>query len=247
MPHLRPVRLLASVTDEKEAALAVALGADLVDAKNPSAGALGALPLGVIRSIVATVAGRRIVSATIGDHPAVPDYIAREVEAIAATGVDFVKVGIYPDGDQRAVIARIGELDLGSCRAVAVLLADRRADFSVIPDLARAGFAGVMLDTADKANGALTDVLATPLLKAFVATVRRERMFAGLAGALRQHHIAELLALAPDILGFRGALCAGANRIATLDHTAFRAVRNSIPADVRAGLDLVGRTEARAS
>ena len=40
----RTARLLASVTNETEALLCAHLGADIIDAKNPAAGALGALP-----------------------------------------------------------------------------------------------------------------------------------------------------------------------------------------------------------
>ena len=43
--HMGPAAMLASVTGPAEALLAAALGADILDAKDPSAGALGRLPL----------------------------------------------------------------------------------------------------------------------------------------------------------------------------------------------------------
>ena len=73
------------------------------------------------------------------------------------------------------------------------------------------------------------------MLREFVAYARREGMFAGLAGALRRHHIPALLELEPDILGFRGALCEGARRTGAIDPQAMRAIRAALPgsADVR--------------
>ena len=57
--------VLASVRSVEEAALVLAAGADFIDLKEPSAGALGALAPETIRAVVAHVAGRRSVSATI--------------------------------------------------------------------------------------------------------------------------------------------------------------------------------------
>ncbi len=45
-------------------------------------------------------------------------------------------------------------------RLVGVLLADRALDLELIPAAQGAGFAGVMLDTAAKDNGALPDLVS---------------------------------------------------------------------------------------
>ena len=47
----RTARLLASVTNETEALLCAHLAADIIDAKNPAAGALGALPHATVKAI----------------------------------------------------------------------------------------------------------------------------------------------------------------------------------------------------
>ena len=75
--------LLASVTGPEEAALVLAHGADIIDLKDASQGALGALPPEVVRATVAAVRGRRPVSAVIGDLPMEPDVIAAAVESTA--------------------------------------------------------------------------------------------------------------------------------------------------------------------
>ena len=46
------MRLLVSVRSEEEARAALAGGAEIIDAKEPSRGALGAVEIGVLREIV---------------------------------------------------------------------------------------------------------------------------------------------------------------------------------------------------
>jgi uncharacterized protein (UPF0264 family) len=86
------MRLLVSVTSAEEASAALAGGADVIDAKNPLAGALGAVPVDVLREIHATVAGARLVTAAIGDA-ADETAIEREAGMFAAAGAALVKVG----------------------------------------------------------------------------------------------------------------------------------------------------------
>lgn len=224
---------LASVTSPEEALLAVASGASIIDCKDPSKGALGDLEPARIEAIVEAVSGRAPVSATIGDLPCDAALMVKAAERIAATGVDIVKVGFFGDGDARDAIAALGGADIGRSSRVAVLMADRIPDLSLIGDLARAGFSGVMLDTADKAAGALPNVLTANQLAAFLDAARNYNLAAGLAGALRVQHIASLVALMPDIIGFRGALCEG-GRSGALTADRVEEVRSTIDRAVRA-------------
>ena len=52
------VRLLASVASGSELGLAMRLGADIVDLKDPAQGALGAWPVAAVRAAVASMDGR---------------------------------------------------------------------------------------------------------------------------------------------------------------------------------------------
>ncbi len=221
--HARP-RFLASVQSAHEAWDASEGGADVIDCKDARQGALGALPLATIRSIVGVIGGRLPVSATIGDLVPVPDRICAAATSVALTGVDYVKIGVFDGGEPMAAIAALGRTNLGRTRLVGLLLADRQPDFALIDDMARAGFAGVMLDTASKGQGALTDVMDRLRLGQFIGKARGAGLFVGLAGALRAGDIAELASLRPDILGFRGALCAGHDRGGALERQAVLAV-----------------------
>jgi uncharacterized protein (UPF0264 family) len=218
---------LASVTSAEEASLALAGAADLIDCKDPSAGALGALPSAVVRDVAAEVGGRLPVSATVGDLPPEPGVLVEAVSAMAATGVDIVKIGFFGSDDARPAITALGRMTLGRARLVAVLMADQAPDFDLIAHLAANGFAGVMLDTANKSSGRLTTVIPVSGLARFLLTARKSGLMSGLAGSLRMDDIATLASLAPDVLGFRGALCE-TGRASKLDPARVAAIRCEI-------------------
>jgi (5-formylfuran-3-yl)methyl phosphate synthase len=218
---------LASVTNADEAEIALAGGADIIDCKDPASGALGALPTTVVREIVERVRGRMPVSATVGDLPSNPDILTVAAGAMAATGVDVVKIGFFGSEDPRPAISALGVAQSGSAKLVAVLMADRQPDFALLPVLAEAGFTGVMLDTADKASGRLTSVLSIGRLTEFVRMARDHDLFVGLAGSLRESDIDVLARLGPDMLGFRGALCS-AGRVSGIEMHRVSAVRRGI-------------------
>ena len=59
--------MLASVTGPEEAEIAIAGGADIIDMKDPSAGAFGSLPIARIEETLAAIDLRRPTSAVTGD------------------------------------------------------------------------------------------------------------------------------------------------------------------------------------
>ena len=202
------IKLLASVTDLDEARLAVAGGADIVDLKNPAAGALGALPRETIKTVCGALAGTVPISATVGDLAPRPALISAAVAATAACGVDYVKVGLFPGPGQRDCIEALRPLTAATA-VVLVLFADRDPDFSLLAPAAAAGCRGVMLDTAAKNGGGLRDALDLARLRGFVARAKALGLLTGLAGSLGPDDIAPLAGFGPDYLGFRGALCGG--------------------------------------
>ncbi|MFL6714111.1 MAG: (5-formylfuran-3-yl)methyl phosphate synthase [Sulfurifustis sp.] len=216
--------MLASVIDIAEAETALALGADVIDLKDPAAGALGALPRATIAQIVDDLAGRRLVSATVGDLPMTPAPLTAAVIATAGTGVDFVKVGLFEHRHRRDCIAALASV-ARKARLVGVFFADQGLDLSLLDALADAGFAGAMLDTAAKHSGGLRTHLSHRGLSAFVRRAQSIGLITGLAGSLKLDDIAPLANLRPTYLGFRTALCRGGARTAPLDAQAFGVVR----------------------
>ena len=226
------VRLLVSVGTVEEALLALSAGADLIDAKNPDAGALGALPAERIAAIRNAIAGRATVTAVIGDHRDAASVLGA-ADRIAATGVDMVKIGLYPELDRPAVIAALGRRLAATTRLVAVLAADLDPPFELIPDLAKAGFAGVMLDTEGKQGGLLTHQPLARLAE-FIALGHAAGLMTGLAGSLRVTDIPVLAPLGPDLLGFRGGLCEHHDRRRPLLAERIRDARTTLTTITRA-------------
>jgi uncharacterized protein (UPF0264 family) len=221
--------LLISVTSLHEAELALDVGVDILDMKNPAEGALGRLPLIEIAAIVAATGSRCITSATIGDLPMQPDLLTNAVQEVMATGVDIVKIGFFGGGQQLEVCAReIGRLATAEGKLVAVLMADQQPAFSLVPVLKAAGFHGVMLDTANKQSGSLLDCQTVQDIESFCDVAQTHNLLTGLAGSLRETHIETLLDLKPDYLGFRGAACMDLNRKASLDADRLQSIRNML-------------------
>ncbi len=221
--------MLASVASLAEAQIACEEGVDLLDLKNPRAGVLGALDIAEIQRIVTAFAGVRPISATIGDVPMEPHTVRSATAAVAACGVDYVKIGLPTAGDRRACVRSCAGI-ARQTRLVGVLFADQRMDWEMLSILAEHGFRGAMLDTASKESGPLQTYWDQERLAAFVGRCRQLGLYCGLAGSLRLEDVTALLTLTPDYLGFRGALCAAGRRRAGLQRTAVRAVRQRIPA-----------------
>jgi (5-formylfuran-3-yl)methyl phosphate synthase len=223
--------LLASVRSREEALTALESGADILDLKDPAAGALGRLPARTIGEILHAVGGRRPVSATIGDMPLDPVPVLSAVDEMTRAGADIVKIGIF-EGALASTLEALAHTAANGRRLVAVMFADRGPDVALVDRFAAAGFYGVMLDTADKSAGPLTRHLSLERLADFVARARDCGLLTGLAGSLRVDDIPLLVPLGPDYLGFRSALTSG-RREGPLDREAAIAVRAAIEAASR--------------
>ncbi len=221
---------LASVNALEEAYIVLQAGADIIDLKEPANGVLGAVPISILRGAVKLIAGRCLVSATVGDLPSDPGVVSKACAEIASEGVDIVKVGLF-DTDNRAAVFEVltGQAREG-IRIVVVLFADQEpAPEPILTEIAESGLMGVMLDTANKQGKSLRHCCPDPQLAAFVKKGRALGLVTGLAGSLRVEDIEPLLNLRPDYLGFRGALCSGNLRQKGIDPVAVRSVRMRIP------------------
>src|SRR5262249_61932949 len=189
------MQLLVSVASDIDAAAALDGGADIIDAKDPRAGALGAVSLEVFGEIRAGVANRRPLSAAIGDA-ADEAAIARTASAFAAAGAAFVKVGLNGvAGAARAAslaaAAQRGLAAAGSGRngLVVVAYADPDQTAGIAPDAlieiaARSGATGVLLDTADKNGRGLIALMSPAALTVWVARAHVCGLLVAVAGKL---------------------------------------------------------------
>jgi len=218
-------KLLASVKNRQEALLAIDY-ADIIDLKNPSAGALGAIAITEIEDIIAKLDGRKITSATIGDLPMQPELLVAKIRETANTGVDIVKIGLFASPDKINCIQAIGKHIAREVKVVAVIFAEDALDISLLKVIKQSDFYGVMLDTAIKNGKSLNDHISLGELVSFVDEAKAQKLFAGLAGSLRFEHVESLKDINADYLGFRGALCAQDVRQSSLDIEKLKVLSN---------------------
>ncbi len=226
------MHLLVSVATAADAAAALAGGADVIDAKDPAAGALGAVSLATLCEIRAAVDGARPLTAALGDAADTGDVGARAF-AVAEAGAALVKVGFAGVTDA----ARAAELGAAAVRGAAsggagvvlVAYADAARVGSLEPGVlvavaADAGARGVLLDTADKGGPGLLGCMTPAALAEWVAAARAAGLLVALAGRLTAEDVGVVRALRPDVVGVRGAVCDG-GRSGTVSAARVRALR----------------------
>lgn len=208
------MQLLVSVTDPREARTALAGGADVIDAKDPRRGALGAVAPDRLRAICDVVGAHRPVSAALGDARQAA-RIARAAQTAVAAGATYVKVGFRGVGSP-AMVRHLAAAAAGagiSAYLILVGYADwERAGSpqpAVILDVAAAvGAGGVLMDTAFKGVG-LFDLVSRDTVGAWVAAARGAGLLTGLAGSLEGPDLQTAREAGADIVGVRGAACDG--------------------------------------
>jgi uncharacterized protein (UPF0264 family) len=209
------MKLLVSVSSAAEAEIALLAGADVIDAKDPSTGALGAVTLDVFADIGAVVGECRLLSAALGDATDVA-AVARLTSSYVARGAQVLKIGCAGVAARARVTELLGAAVKGSDGASVVAVA--YADASVVESIdatelieiaARAGARGVLVDTADKTGRGLTGLWNDTELSRWIASVHACGLFAAVAGKLQACDLARLAGLGADVAGVRGAACVG--------------------------------------
>jgi uncharacterized protein (UPF0264 family) len=215
--NVAPPGLLVSVRSVAEAEAALAGGADLIDVKEPARGPLGRADDAVIAGVLQAVAGRRPVSAALGE--------LRDAAPCPLRGLAFAKWGLAgagPDWEDQlqAALESLRAVD-AACRPVAVAYADwRRAQApppAAVADFAARHAAILLLDTGVKDGSTLLDWLAPPQLSELRKQTRQAGVPIALAGSLGCREIAALADLQPDWFAVRGAACLDGQRGQAID------------------------------
>ncbi|HSI43370.1 MAG TPA: (5-formylfuran-3-yl)methyl phosphate synthase [Methylotenera sp.] len=223
-------KLLISVTSIDEAQLAMDHGADIIDLKDPHSGALGALPLETINEIANYIhlsKNPKPISATIGDIPMQVDLILHQVNLLANTKIDFIKIGFFEADNYHSCLSAIkpiaANLDL-----IAVLFAEYTYPVNIVEDIKQAGFKGLMLDTAHKNGRTILYYHSRKYCEDLSQNVRKSGMTFGLAGSLKLQDIAILGVSQPTYMGFRGGACTEYSRTENLDRGKIEALSNAL-------------------
>ena len=241
------MRLLISVANVEEARAALEGGANIIDAKDPSVGSLGAVSPTTLGDIVRVVDGRRSVSAALGD---VVDekQVALAARRAAAERLAYIKVGFAGIADADRVESLISSAVQGaglvssSAGVIAVAYADcGRPDVAslspwwLVEAAERADAVGVLLDTAVKVPNALSDDerpgLFTAMSESQVADwVRHARdadLTVAVAGGLTGAELSVIRAIGVDIAGVRTAACERGERLGSVSRERVAALARS--------------------
>jgi (5-formylfuran-3-yl)methyl phosphate synthase len=230
--------LLVSVRSAAEGVAALTGGAGLIDVKEPARGSLGCADAETVAAVLRAVAGRRPLSAALGELSE-----KRNVSFPLA----FAKWGLAgccgrPDWPEE--LEGAAELLPAGCRPVAVAYADWQRAGSPPPQevcaFARARRWGAFLiDTWAKDGTTLLNWLSLDNLREMIGSCRAAGVPIALAGSLGVDQLRQLRTLQPDWFAVRGAACQDGSRTHAIDAGRVRQlvellrepVTASIPAD----------------
>lgn len=215
------MRLLVSVRDAVEARAAVEGGADIVDAKEPLAGALGAVAPATVAAIADALPPAVPFSVALGDLRSTADvraalralplpprpagnYVKFAIGTVAEAKVEQIvraaveAAGEHP-GQPHVIIAAYGD-DVDALTAPPV---------SVLRAASRGGAFGVLLDTVHKNGGTLLDAIPLDWLTGWVSACKADGFLAAVAGSLTLETLRLVASTGAHIGGVRTAACEG--------------------------------------
>jgi (5-formylfuran-3-yl)methyl phosphate synthase len=216
------VQLLVSVRSVAEVGSALRGGADIIDAKEPGHGSLGAVSREVLAEIIQLVPNGRALSVALGDLMS-PAEVFATIESLPLSprlGPVYLKLGFAGVSSldligsllsAAVVAAKIGP---AAAHIVAVAYADAArarsvSPHSLVPVAAAAGATGILVDTYGKDGSGLLRWMELEALAGLGANAHRAGLFAALAGELGLEDMALIVATRADVVGVRGAACIG--------------------------------------
>ena len=188
----------------------------VIDLKEPASGALGCVLPKTANAIAETLPVDSLKSIALGE---VVDWPAREFDAKNVDQIlsrfSFAKMGLsrlgrvqnwqdqwehclsrLPSGVQRVAVAYAD-----------AALADSPSVEEVVDAAPGVGCTVLLVDTFNKENGSLFDILSVEDLKQTIQSARDKGLKVVLAGSLSEGTIAKAVSLEPDLVAVRGAVC----------------------------------------
>lgn len=213
------MQLLVSVRTAAEARIALAGGADIIDAKEPSRGSLGAVSPSVLRQICQRIPCDRPISIALGDLSTAAQVL-QSISAVPRSRrtATYLKLGFAGISDPEIVYqclrTALNSVAGRSIGIVAVAYADAASAGSLAPEVvcriaAEARASGVLVDTWVKNERHLLTWLEPARLAALLSAARAAHLFTAVAGGLGIAQLPAVRQAGPDIVGFRGAVCLG--------------------------------------
>lgn len=217
-------RLLISVKSVEEALIARYADVDLIDLKDPSVGALGALDVNVVGQVVSAIDKAALISATVGEAHTNTKALVHDIKLYASLGVDVIKIAVSDLFQQQDFFAEMLQLTAKKIKLVAVFFADKPLKLDLIATLKESGFYGAMLDTSVK-DFSLLNVQSELQLKKFLDLTGQYQLVSGLSGSVSKDDLTALMALQPAFIGMRGGVCEGQDRASNLSDSKIKQIK----------------------
>lgn len=244
-------KLLVSVRNLEEAQIALAAGVDLIDLKEPTRGALGAVDLAQARSICNLCRYGPPLSMALGELPDdLPSELRREDPFVAAEAplpvvpdeISYVKIGLAGCARRarwRAQLQLFRRSFDPNTGFVAVVYADgdavaAPAAEAIVAEAIKLDARGVLVDTAVKDGRTLFDHWSPAQVRRFVDEVQSLGMLAVVGGGLTLTTIPQVVTSGADYVAVRGAACAD-GRDSKVDPERIRAIRQLFPGETTLG------------
>lgn len=209
-----------SVRHPAEVAPALLGGADIIDAKESALGALAPVEPEFLDQIDERVPDTVPFSVALGDF-ASPDAVSAAINALPLRRRQArVYIKLAPNGENRGDVwnVLVAAVRAAACHranplVIAVQFADRSDGERTADDLcavaSSAGVHGVLVDTAIKNGRTLLDSWPESRLLGWVSRARAAGLYVGIAGSLGVAEVARVTTSGADVVGVRGAACAG--------------------------------------
>jgi uncharacterized protein (UPF0264 family) len=230
------MRLLVSVRSASEVGAALVGGADIIDAKEPRHGSLGAVSRRTLASITTVVPPECPLSIALGDLTTQPE-VERSISSLELPPREaptYLKLGFAAVPSSEAIerllrtAVAVASEHRSAPKIIAVGYADPTAAGAASPweihgAALRSHCSGVLLDTYRKTGSDLFSWFTEADLAKWISDLRTEGLLAAVAGGLGIPQMAQVCVPLPDVIGVRGAACEGGRdgavssfRVATL-------------------------------
>jgi uncharacterized protein (UPF0264 family) len=233
------MRLLVSVRSAAEVKPAVAGGADIIDAKDPALGSLGAVRSAELAAIARAVPPGLPLSVALGELCGT-DVEAAVREADRRAGdrdTLYLKFGLAgtADVDRAAGLVSLAVRTARPARRTRVIVvayadhaaADAPRPAEAIRVAALAGADGILLDTCRKDGRVLWDHLTVAGVGDWVREARDAVALVALAGSLDETGVRRAGGLGADVVGVRGAACDG-GRLGSVSEANVRRIKAAL-------------------
>ncbi len=209
-------KLLVSVRNHHEVAAALHGGADWIDLKEPNSGTLGAVDFETAQQAAKTLEDSRPLSAALGelvDWSVSPARRLLDISEIQVVKLGLAGCATQPDWPDRWKAIATSILASGK-QLAAVVYADWQraaapAPAEVVSRAADCGCDYLLVDTLDKQNGSVLDLLGEATLKRLLSAAHRQRMQTVVAGGLTEESLTRLPSSEIDVIAVRGGVCPG--------------------------------------